>query len=84
MKFLSDHRIVSVRQVKGLVSLIIPLREVSMAERADSPGCTQDLSQALCISMKRRQSFLFARVADRDFVLERIAGFLAKLTFTAA
>ncbi|XP_043218792.1 TBC1 domain family member 9-like isoform X3 [Amphibalanus amphitrite] len=71
-------------RVRGLVSLIIPLREVSMAERADSPGCTQDLSQALCISMKRRQSFLFARVADRDFVLERIAEFLAKLTCSTA
>ncbi|XP_037090679.1 TBC1 domain family member 9-like, partial [Pollicipes pollicipes] len=70
--------------VKGLVSLIVPLRDVSLVERADSPGCTQDLSSAICVSMKHRQSFLFAQVADRDFVLERIAEFLARLTTCAA
>ncbi|XP_037074435.1 LOW QUALITY PROTEIN: TBC1 domain family member 9-like [Pollicipes pollicipes] len=71
-------------RVKGLVSLIVPLRDVSLVERADSPGCTQDLSSAICVSMKHRQSFLFAQVADRDFVLERIAEFLARLTTCAA
>lgn len=63
-------------QVRALVSLVIPLREVALVERADSPGCTPDLAAALCVSLKRRQSFLFAQVADRDFVLERISEFL--------
>ncbi|KAK1342314.1 hypothetical protein QTO34_015076 [Cnephaeus nilssonii] len=55
--------------------LIIPLREVTIVEKADSSSV---LPSPLSISTKNKMTFLFANLKDRDFLVERIADFLLK------
>ncbi|XP_064417431.1 TBC1 domain family member 9 [Latimeria chalumnae] len=58
-------------------SLIIPLREVTIVEKADSSSV---LPSPLSISTKNRMTFLFANLRDRDFLVQRISDFLQQTT----
>lgn len=55
--------------------LIIPLREVTIVEKADSSSV---LPRPLSISTRSKMTFLFANLKDRDFLVQRISDFLQK------
>ncbi|KAG8450258.1 hypothetical protein GDO86_002781, partial [Hymenochirus boettgeri] len=55
--------------------LIIPLREVTIVEKADSSSV---LPSPLSISTKGKMTFLFANLKDRNFLVQRISDFLQK------
>uniref|UniRef100_A0A8C0HLC4 TBC1 domain family member 9 n=1 Tax=Buteo japonicus TaxID=224669 RepID=A0A8C0HLC4_9AVES len=71
--FVSTNYICFTSKEENLCSLIIPLREVTIVEKADSSSV---LPSPLSISTKNRMTFLFANLKDRDFLVQRISDFL--------
>lgn len=55
--------------------LIIPLREVTVVEKADSSSV---LPSPVSISTRNKMNFLFANLKDRDFLVQRISDFLQR------
>lgn len=67
-------------QVRNLVRLAIPLRNVHQVERADSGGAGSGTdSGSILITTAHHTSFLFGNIADRDFLVHKISELLAKL-----
>ncbi|XP_025067481.1 TBC1 domain family member 9 isoform X4 [Alligator sinensis] len=75
--FVSTNYICFTSKEENLCSLIIPLREVTIVEKADSSNV---LPSPLSISTKNRMTFLFANLKDRDFLVQRISDFLQQTT----
>ncbi|XP_043918219.1 TBC1 domain family member 9 isoform X2 [Protopterus annectens] len=75
--FVSTNYICFTSKDEQLCSLIIPLREVTIVEKADSSSV---LPSPLSISTKNRMTFLFANLKDRDFLVQRISDFLQQTT----
>ncbi|KAG8453928.1 hypothetical protein GDO86_000524 [Hymenochirus boettgeri] len=75
--FVSTNYICFNSKEENLCSLIIPLREVTIVEKADSSSV---LPSPLSISTKNRMTFLFANLKDRDFLVQRISDFLQQTT----
>ncbi|KAJ8782394.1 hypothetical protein J1605_010102 [Eschrichtius robustus] len=75
--FVSTNYICFTSKEENLCSLIIPLREVTIVEKADSSSV---LPSPLSISTKNRMTFLFANLRDRDFLVQRISDFLQQTT----
>uniref|UniRef100_A0A671VW85 TBC1 domain family member 9 n=1 Tax=Sparus aurata TaxID=8175 RepID=A0A671VW85_SPAAU len=75
--FVSTNYICFTSKEETLCSLIIPLREVTIVEKADSSNV---LPSPLSISTKNRMTFLFANLKDRDFLVQRISDFLQQTT----
>uniref|UniRef100_A0A8C5AQG2 TBC1 domain family member 9 n=1 Tax=Gadus morhua TaxID=8049 RepID=A0A8C5AQG2_GADMO len=75
--FVSTNYICFNGKEETVCSLIIPLREVTIVEKADSSNV---LPSPLSISTKNRMTFLFANLKDRDFLVQRISDFLQQTT----
>ncbi|XP_067424062.1 TBC1 domain family member 9 isoform X2 [Emydura macquarii macquarii] len=75
--FVSTNYICFTSKEENLCSLIIPLREVAVVEKADSSSV---LPSPLSISTKNKMTFLFANLKDRDFLVQRISDFLQQTT----
>lgn len=73
--FISNNYICFKSREDDLCQLIIPLREVSIVEKADSSSV---LPCPLSISTKNKMNFLFANLKDRDFLVQRISDFLQR------
>ncbi|XP_041845259.1 TBC1 domain family member 9B isoform X2 [Melanotaenia boesemani] len=73
--FISNNYICFSSKEEDLCQLIIPLREVSIVEKADSSSV---LPCPVSISMKNKMNFLFANLKDRDFLVQRISDFLQR------
>ncbi|XP_037116603.1 TBC1 domain family member 9B isoform X2 [Syngnathus acus] len=73
--FISNNYICFRSREEDLCQLIIPLREVSIVEKADSSSV---LPCPVSISTKNKINFLFANLKDRDFLVQRISDFLQR------
>ncbi|KAG7271180.1 hypothetical protein CRUP_034695 [Coryphaenoides rupestris] len=73
--FISNNYICFASREEDLCNLIIPLREVSIVEKADSSSV---LPCPVSISTKNKMNFLFANLKDRDFLVQRISDFLQR------
>ncbi|XP_016056972.1 PREDICTED: TBC1 domain family member 9B [Miniopterus natalensis] len=73
--FISSNYICFASKEEDVCHLIIPLREVTIVEKADSSSV---LPSPLSISTKNKMTFLFANLKDRDFLVQRISDFLLK------
>ncbi|KAM7389262.1 hypothetical protein PAMP_023250 [Pampus punctatissimus] len=73
--FISNNYICFNSRDEELCQLIIPLREVSIVEKADSSSV---LPCPVSISTKNKMTFLFANLKDRDFLVQRISDFLQR------
>uniref|UniRef100_A0A3P9D4U9 TBC1 domain family member 9B n=1 Tax=Maylandia zebra TaxID=106582 RepID=A0A3P9D4U9_9CICH len=73
--FISNNYICFSSKEEDLCQLIIPLREVSIVEKADSSSV---LPCPVSISTKNKMNFLFANLKDRDFLVQRISDFLQR------
>uniref|UniRef100_A0A8C1RKN1 TBC1 domain family, member 9 (with GRAM domain) n=1 Tax=Cyprinus carpio TaxID=7962 RepID=A0A8C1RKN1_CYPCA len=76
--FVSNNYICFASREEDLCQLIIPLREVTIVEKADSSSV---LPSPLSISTKNKMTFLFANLKDRDFLVQRISDFLQRTFF---
>ncbi|KAM5169933.1 TBC1 domain family member 9B [Mantella aurantiaca] len=73
--FVSNNYICFASKEEEACNLIIPLREVTIVEKADSSSV---LPSPLSISTKGKMTFLFANLKDRKFLVQRISDFLQK------
>ncbi|XP_059506547.1 TBC1 domain family member 9B-like isoform X1 [Stegostoma tigrinum] len=73
--FVSNNYICFASKEEDVCNLIIPLREVTIVEKADSSSV---LPSPLSISTKNKMTFLFANLKDRDFLVQRISDFLQR------
>ncbi|XP_024918795.1 TBC1 domain family member 9B isoform X2 [Cynoglossus semilaevis] len=73
--FISNNYICFNSKEEEVCQLIIPLREVSVVEKADSSSV---LPCPVSISTKNKMNFLFANLKDRDFLVHRISDFLQR------
>uniref|UniRef100_A0A7M4F0E1 TBC1 domain family member 9B n=1 Tax=Crocodylus porosus TaxID=8502 RepID=A0A7M4F0E1_CROPO len=73
--FVSNNYICFASKAEEACHLIVPLREVTIVEKADSSSV---LPSPLSISTKSKMTFLFANLKDRDFLVQRISDFLQK------
>ncbi|NWR74722.1 TBC9B protein, partial [Centropus unirufus] len=73
--FVSNNYICFASKAEEACHLIIPLREVTIVEKADSSSV---LPSPLSISTKSKMTFLFANLRDRDFLVQRISDFLQR------
>ncbi|XP_015266570.1 PREDICTED: TBC1 domain family member 9B isoform X2 [Gekko japonicus] len=73
--FVSNNYICFASKAEEACHLIIPLREVTIVEKADSSSV---LPSPLSISTKSKMTFLFANLKDRDFLVQRISDFLQR------
>ncbi|KAM4677744.1 LOW QUALITY PROTEIN: TBC1 domain family member 9B [Discoglossus pictus] len=73
--FVSNNYICFSSKEEEVCLLIIPLREVTIVEKADSSSV---LPRPLSISTKGKMTFLFANLKDRNFLVQRISDFLQK------
>lgn len=75
--FISQNYLCFDSRIKQQVSLIIPLRDVCLAEQAES----HSIDKAIYITTKTsttKSSFLFSNIHDRDFVVEKISMLMSK------
>nr|XP_033782875.1 TBC1 domain family member 9B isoform X1 [Geotrypetes seraphini] len=73
--FVSNNYICFASKEEDACHLIIPLREVTIVEKADSSSV---LPSPLSISTKSKMTFLFANLRDRNFLVQRISDFLQR------
>ncbi|XP_067852059.1 TBC1 domain family member 9B-like isoform X2 [Heptranchias perlo] len=73
--FVSNNYICFASKEEDVCNLIIPLREVTIVEKADSSSV---LPSPLSISTKNKMTFLFANLKDRDFLVQKISDFLQR------
>jgi len=62
-------------QLQENINLIIPLRDVSVVEKADSSNV---LPFPISITTRNKMTFLFGHLQDRDYLLNLISDFLSK------
>ncbi|KAL3269707.1 hypothetical protein HHI36_008767 [Cryptolaemus montrouzieri] len=79
--FLSQNYICFESRVKSMVSLVIPLRDVKVAEKIDNNQTNHALNKAIIITTRNeinKTNFIFAQILDRDFLVEKISELLSK------
>ncbi|KAK2144685.1 hypothetical protein LSH36_737g04030 [Paralvinella palmiformis] len=74
--YLSPGYICFASRVLGLVTVVIPMREINSVEKADNPH--NALNKPIIVTTLSKMTFLFAELADRDLILEKISDFLSK------
>ncbi|KAK7864755.1 hypothetical protein R5R35_012261 [Gryllus longicercus] len=77
--YLSQNYLCFTSRVKNLVSVVIPLRDVMLVERAENQASNPSVEKSLLITTNRRVSFLFAQILDRDFVVQKISELLSRI-----
>lgn len=63
------------------MSVVIPLRDVIVAEKIETNSSNQSLDKAIIVTMGNalnRTNFIFAQILDRDFVVEKLSELLAR------
>ncbi|KAG8188646.1 hypothetical protein JTE90_026751 [Oedothorax gibbosus] len=70
--FLSSSYICFESEVKLLVSLVIPMREMNIVEKGS-------IKNALLITTRDKKNFIFADVEDLEFVVQKVSELLAKV-----
>nr|XP_044633458.1 TBC1 domain family member 9B isoform X2 [Equus asinus] len=73
--FISSNYICFASKEEDACHLIIPLREVTIVEKADSSSV---LPSPLSISTRSKMTFLFANLRDRGFLVQKISDFLQR------
>ncbi|KAH1017222.1 hypothetical protein HUJ05_007903 [Dendroctonus ponderosae] len=79
--FLSQNYICFESKVKAQVSVVIPLRDVIVAEKIETNTSNQSLEKAIIVTMGNslnRTNFIFAQILDRDFVVVKLSELLAR------
>ncbi|KAG8233800.1 hypothetical protein J437_LFUL008020 [Ladona fulva] len=61
-------------KVKDEVWVVIPLRDVLLVEKGEGRG---ELQQCVVFSTRNHDTFIFSRVQDRDFLVQKLAEMLA-------
>ncbi|XP_011329896.1 TBC1 domain family member 9 isoform X3 [Ooceraea biroi] len=74
--YLSQNYLCFDSRVRRQVSLVVPLREVTLVESAENQS-NAGADKSILVTTAR-SSFLFAQIHDRDFVVQKISELLAR------
>ncbi|KAI1301797.1 TBC1 domain family member 9 [Halotydeus destructor] len=77
--FVSSDYICFASKVPELVSVVIPLREISYPEKVNKNNGTVNADNAILVCTKVKSNFLFSQIEDRDFIITKISELLSKL-----
>ncbi|GFR73575.1 TBC1 domain family member 9, partial [Elysia marginata] len=66
------------QHVKDLVTLIIPLRDVTVVEKVDNSVSGNLINRAILVTIKNKTNFTFSQFNDRNLILEKVSDFLSK------
>lgn len=85
--YLSANYACFTSHVTGLVSLVLPLRQVALCEKIDAQPNGNIVDQAITFVMRardghRQESFTFVQITDRDFVVDKISELLSKIQYS--
>lgn len=77
--YVSQNYICFDSRVKSLVSVVIPLRDVSCVEKVDNHASNAAVNNSVLITTRSasRPTFLFSQIHDRDFFIEKISELLS-------
>lgn len=67
-------------QVKAQVSLVIPLRDIKLAEKIENAS-NNTLDKGIIVTTGdslNKTNFIFAQILDRDFVVDKLSELLSK------
>lgn len=67
-------------QVKAQVSLVIPLRDIKLAEKIENAS-NNTLDKGIIVTTGdslNKTNFIFAQILDRDFVVDKFSELLSK------
>ncbi|XP_077861573.1 TBC1 domain family member 9B-like, partial [Saccoglossus kowalevskii] len=73
---MSSNYICFASRVKSLVYVIIPMREITVVEKVENSPAIQN---GIHISTKAKMTFMFANLKDKEFLIQRISDFLARM-----
>ncbi|RUS90405.1 hypothetical protein EGW08_001810 [Elysia chlorotica] len=76
--YLSPGYMCFASRVKDLVTLIIPLREVTVVEKVDNSASGNLINRAIVVTIKNKTNFTFSEFSDRNLILEKVSDFLSK------
>ncbi|CAL1535440.1 unnamed protein product [Lymnaea stagnalis] len=76
--YLSNNYMCFASRVKDLVTLIIPMRDISVAEKVDNSASGNLINKAIFVTTKNKTNFTFSEFQDRNLILEKISDFLSK------
>lgn len=79
--FLSQNFACFTSRVHDLVTLVIPMAEILVAEKVDMSASGNLINNALMITTKGKMNFTFGQFKDRNLILEKISTFLARQNF---
>lgn len=67
--------------MKGLVSVVIPLRDVSNVEKVDNHASNTAVNNSVLLTTRSasRPTFLFSQIHDRDFFIQKTSELLSKI-----
>ncbi|XP_014285199.1 TBC1 domain family member 9B isoform X1 [Halyomorpha halys] len=79
--YVSQNYICFDSRVKGLVSVVIPLRDVSNVEKVDNHASNTAVNNSVLLTTRSasRPTFLFSQIHDRDFFIQKTSELLSKI-----
>ncbi|XP_078333491.1 TBC1 domain family member 9-like isoform X2 [Crassostrea virginica] len=66
-------------QVRDLVMVVIPLREVVLVEKVDNTGSGDLGADSLVVTTRGKHNFIFSQLPVREFLLQKLSDFLSKV-----
>lgn len=73
-----EHPIIN-SQVRDLVTVVIPLREVVLVEKVDNAASGELGTDSLVVTTKGKHNFIFSQLPVREFILQKLSDFLSKV-----
>lgn len=67
--------------MKAQVSIVIPLRDIKLAEKIENNATNHSLDKAIIVTTGdciNKTNFIFAQILDRDFVVDKISELLSR------
>ncbi|XP_053384071.1 TBC1 domain family member 9-like isoform X2 [Mercenaria mercenaria] len=76
--YISQSYVCFASRVRGLLSMIIPLRDVNTVEKVDSPVGGTLYMNAMVVTTKGKVNVMFSQIGQRDLILEKISDCLSR------
>ncbi|XP_061166989.1 TBC1 domain family member 9-like isoform X2 [Saccostrea echinata] len=77
--YLSSSYICFASRVRDLVTVVIPLREVVLVEKVDNAASGELGTDALVVTTKGKNNFIFSQLPVREFILQKLSDFLSRV-----
>ncbi|KAL8560078.1 hypothetical protein ACOMHN_041547 [Nucella lapillus] len=76
--YLSHNFVCFTSKVLNLVTLVIPMPDILVAEKIDNSASGNLINNAILITTKGKMNFTFSQFKDRNLILEKLSTFLSR------